>query len=83
MGSDVTPGGLKFQFTDRIKPIAKRQLEALASGADPKDVNLNANAKGSSSGEILVLYFFSCCTITRQPPDVWHLCKILRARLDA
>lgn len=47
MGTDVTPNGLKFQLTDRIRPIGKRQLDALASGADPKDVDLGG-VKGSS-----------------------------------
>ena len=47
MGSDVTPGALRFQFTDRIKPISKRQLNALAAGVDPKDVDLKI-AKGDS-----------------------------------
>jgi hypothetical protein len=29
MGSDVTPNGLRFQFTDRFRPVAKRQLDIL------------------------------------------------------
>lgn len=40
-GSDATPNGLRFQFTDRFKPVAKRQLDMLAAGQDPKDINLD------------------------------------------
>lgn len=47
MGSDVTPNGLRFQFTDRFRPVAKRQLEILEAGGDPKDVDLNTGGKGS------------------------------------
>ena len=47
MGSDVTPNALRFQFTDRIRPISKRQLSALWSGVDPKDVDLSG-AKGGN-----------------------------------
>lgn len=39
-GSDATPNGLRFQFTDRFKPVAKRQLDMLAAGEDPKNINL-------------------------------------------
>lgn len=39
-GSDSTPNGLRFQFTDRIRPLAKRQLALLAAGLDPKDVDV-------------------------------------------
>lgn len=39
-GTDCTPNGLRFQFTDRFKPVAKRQLDMLAAGEDPKDINL-------------------------------------------
>jgi hypothetical protein len=45
MGSDVTPNGIKFQFTDKIKPIGRSQLDALAQGSDPKDVDLGVTAK--------------------------------------
>ena len=47
MGSDVTPSALRFQFADRIKPISKRQLNALSSGVDPKDVDLSGAKAGS------------------------------------
>ena len=53
MGSDTTPNGIKFQFTDRFRPIAKRQLDMKAAGLDPKDVNLDSvrgkGAQGQSS----------------------------------
>jgi hypothetical protein len=48
MGSDTTPNGIKFQFTDRFRPIAKRQLDMKAAGLDPKDVNLDS-AKGKGA----------------------------------
>lgn len=48
MGSDTTPNGIKFQFTDRIRPIAKRQFDMRAAGLDPKDVRLD-RAKGKGS----------------------------------
>lgn len=38
MGSDTTPNGIRFQFTDRFRPLSKRQLAMLANGQDPKDV---------------------------------------------
>ena len=40
MGSDVTPHGLRFQFTDRIRPIGKKLQEMRSAGLDPKDINL-------------------------------------------
>jgi hypothetical protein len=53
MGSDTTPNGIKFQFTDRFRPIAKRQLDMKVAGLDPKDVNLDSvrgkGAQGQSS----------------------------------
>ncbi|EHL01447.1 hypothetical protein M7I_2537 [Glarea lozoyensis 74030] len=42
MGSDTTPNGLRFQVTDRLRPLSKRQLAMLASGQDPKDVAIDA-----------------------------------------
>ncbi|TVY90620.1 hypothetical protein LAWI1_G001155 [Lachnellula willkommii] len=47
-GSDCTPNGLRFQFTDRIKPVVNRQLDMLAEGNDPKDIILGdcKSAKG-------------------------------------
>jgi len=62
MGSDVTPHGIRFQLTDRIKPIGKLQLDALAVGQDPKDVNLDVTAKtlrGQKPG-----FFFLSSTIS-------------------
>jgi len=53
MGSDTTPNGIKFQFTDRFRPIAKRQLDMKASGLDPKDVNLDSVKGKGSQGQIL------------------------------
>ena len=50
MGSDVTPNGIKFQFTDRYRPIAKRQLEMQAAGEDPKDIDLDS-VKGSKGSK--------------------------------
>ncbi|KAH8782157.1 hypothetical protein BGZ57DRAFT_926143 [Hyaloscypha finlandica] len=51
MGSDTTPNGIKFQFTDRFRPIAKRQLDMKAAGLDPKDVNLDS-VKGKGAQDI-------------------------------
>ena len=42
MGSDTTPNGIRFQFTDRLRPLSKRQLAMLAKGQDPKDVVVDA-----------------------------------------
>lgn len=39
-GGDCTKDGLKFQFTDRIRPLAKRQLAMLDAGQDLKDIDL-------------------------------------------
>ena len=50
MGSDVTPNGLRFQFTDRYRPIANRQLEMQAAGQDPKDIDLDS-VKGGKGGK--------------------------------
>ncbi len=49
MGSDVTPNGLRFQFHDRLKPIARRQLDMKAAGQDPKDVDLDSVKGGKNS----------------------------------
>ncbi|KAL5315806.1 hypothetical protein ACEPPN_016678 [Leptodophora sp. 'Broadleaf-Isolate-01'] len=60
MGSDVTPNGLKFQFTDRIKPIGKKQQEMRSAGLDPKDIDLDSlySAKsGGKSGRNISKYF--------------------------
>jgi hypothetical protein len=51
MGSDTTPNGIRFQFTDRIKPIAKRQFDMRAAGLDPKDVRLDSVKGKGSQGQ--------------------------------
>ncbi len=51
MGSDTTPNGIKFQFTDRIRPIAKRQFDMRAVGLDPKDVRLDSVKVKGSQGQ--------------------------------
>lgn len=51
MGSDCTPNGIKFQFTDRYKPIARKQLEMKASGLDPKDVLDHVKGAAASRGQ--------------------------------
>lgn len=38
MGTDTTPNGIIFQFTDRFKSLAKRQLAMRDACLDPKDV---------------------------------------------
>lgn len=48
MGSDVTSKGIRFQFDDRLKPIAKRQLEMKEDGLDPKDVDLDSVKKAGT-----------------------------------
>jgi hypothetical protein len=54
MGSDVTPGGIRFQMDDRIKPLGKRQLSMRDAGQDPKDANLCPTKGGKGSqGQIL------------------------------
>ncbi|KAH8591111.1 hypothetical protein B0O99DRAFT_690936 [Bisporella sp. PMI_857] len=45
MGTDVTKGGLEWQFRS-WKKGAKIQQEALSKGIDPKDVNVEVNVKG-------------------------------------
>ncbi|TVY62724.1 hypothetical protein LSUE1_G006157 [Lachnellula suecica] len=51
-GSDSTPNGLRFQFTDRFRPVAQRQLDMLDAGQDPKDINLDdcKPTKGGKGG---------------------------------
>jgi len=49
MGSDVTANGLRFQFTDRFRPIAKRMLAMKAAGDDPKDLDLDSVKNGKAS----------------------------------
>lgn len=49
MGSDTTPNGIRFQFTDRFNPIAKRQLEMKSSGLDGKDIDLDSVKGGKSA----------------------------------
>jgi hypothetical protein len=51
MGSDTTPNGIKFQFTDRFRPIAKRQLDMKAAGLDPKDIDLDSVKGKGSKGQ--------------------------------
>ena len=51
MGSDTTPNGIKFQFTDRIRPLAKRQFDMRAAGLDPKDVRLDSVKGKGSQGQ--------------------------------
>ena len=64
MGSDTTPNGIKFQFTDRFRPIAKRQLDMKAAGLDPKDVNLDSvkgkGAQGQGVLDTLSIARFPC-----------------------
>ncbi|CAG8978918.1 hypothetical protein HYALB_00005255 [Hymenoscyphus albidus] len=50
MGTDVTANGIKFQMTDRFRPLGKRQLDMLAKGLDPKDVDVYG--KDSTGGGI-------------------------------
>jgi hypothetical protein len=45
MGSDVTANGLRFQYTDRIRPLGQRQLEMVVAGQDPKDVEISGSVK--------------------------------------
>jgi len=45
MGTDVTKGGIEFQVKDKFKPIAKLQRYCLDTGSDPKDVDVNVQAK--------------------------------------
>lgn len=58
MGSDTTPNGLRFQFTDRIKPVAQRQLDMRKAGLDPKDVDLEVKSK-QSKGQRSSLTFYA------------------------
>jgi hypothetical protein len=69
MGSDATPNGLRFQFADRFKPIAKRQLDALACGADPKDVDLSTVGKGNNGQKswLCFLVSFSMFSLLQNP----------------
>ncbi|KAL2062717.1 hypothetical protein VTL71DRAFT_5789 [Oculimacula yallundae] len=60
MGSDVTPNGIKFQFTDRIKPTAKKQEEMRSAGLDPKDIDLDSLYSlkhGGKTGRNISKYF--------------------------
>lgn len=56
-GSDCTPNGLRFQIQDRFKPIAQRQLDMLAAGQNPKDIDLEdcKSVKGKGGKGQMVL----------------------------
>ncbi|KAH6666957.1 hypothetical protein B0J14DRAFT_490240 [Halenospora varia] len=41
-GSDASANAIGSQFTQRYNPLAKRQLEMLDNGEDPKDVDLDS-----------------------------------------
>jgi hypothetical protein len=57
MGSDTTPNGIRFQFTDRFKPIAKRQLEMKAVGQDPKDIDVDSVKTTKSRSQTFISLF--------------------------
>jgi len=61
MGTDVTPGGLRFQVQSTFKQIAKRQIGALTRGDDPKDVSLGSAPKSAGAA----LSFCSCFEIIK------------------
>lgn len=53
-GSDCTPNGIRFQVTDRLKYLGKRQSDYSAAGKDPKDIDLSggSHAERNSKGQI-------------------------------
>lgn len=60
-GSDATAGGIKFQFSTRIKPDVNLILEARKSGVDCKDITLGGKSKGQTFA--LAFFFGSCVPI--------------------
>ncbi|XMA09743.1 hypothetical protein WAI453_002534 [Rhynchosporium graminicola] len=83
MGSDVTPNGIRFQFTDRIKPTAKIQQDIRSAGLDPKDIDLDSIysiKKGGKPGRsqtqflpyVFLPYVFSYCIFTNTVPRNEH-----------
>ena len=61
MGGDSTPNGLRFQFTDRFKPVAKRQETLRADGADPSGVDIDP--RSAKKGGQQHITFHSVCSI--------------------
>ena len=67
MGSDSTPNGIKFQFHNHFKQVAKRQAELKCAGADPKDVDIKPVPQGSAKkGGQLHFSFLPACTLIFQ-----------------
>ena len=42
MGSDTTVDGLKFHFTNNIRPVGRRQVDLVERGGDPKAVDISS-----------------------------------------
>lgn len=59
MGEDTTAGGIRFQFTDRIKPIAQRQVDAIKKGTNPQHVIIDKGGPSGKGGQILTFFFSS------------------------
>jgi len=67
MGSDVTKGGLEWQFRS-YKQGAKLQKHAVANGIDPKNVNVQVNVKG----EPIAAGPRSCTDFSFYPQHILH-----------
>jgi len=74
MGSDITKGGLEWQFRS-YKQGAKLQKQAIASGVDPKTINVQVNVKG----EPVTAGARSCTNIFFCPRHIWHITPSLLA----
>ena len=49
-GSDATPGGIRFQFATVIKKNAQALSNAVMTGIDPKQVDLNLGKSQGGEG---------------------------------
>jgi len=80
MGSDCTPNGIRFQISDRYRPVAKRQLEMKASGQDPKDVLDHVKGAHASRGQIFIFSFlcYRLYHFTLHHTDILRHQQILR-----
>ncbi|TVY23936.1 hypothetical protein LHYA1_G007406 [Lachnellula hyalina] len=78
-GSDCTPHGLRFQFNDRIKPVTTRQLDMLAQGDDPKDIDLTdcKSAKASKAGKDIASLMGSDTSVSALKSEICERVKAI------
>ncbi|TVY40899.1 hypothetical protein LSUB1_G002346 [Lachnellula subtilissima] len=78
-GSDCTPNGLRFQFNDRIKQVTTRQLDMLAQGDDPKDIDLDdcKSAKASKAGKDIASLMGSDTSVSALKSEICERVKAI------